>query len=126
MRDKLEHRAIAAVRSLGERGPTTRIPPEVRQVIVSYAEAARRSGRAWRDIAGVVGISAGTLHNWRIAGVGQRAAGPAKRRLLAPVILRDDADRSGAASALTFVTASGHRIEGLDVARAAELVRLLA
>jgi len=124
MEDKLEHRAIAAVRSLGKRGPTTRIPPEVRQIILSYAEAARSSGRAWRDIAGVVGVSAAALHNWRSEGAGQRAARPARRRLLAPVVLRADAEN--VASSLTLVTASGHRIEGLDVARAVELVRRLA
>lgn len=126
MNESLEHRAIAAVRSLGKRGPTTRIPPEVRQIILSYAEAARRSGRGWRDIAGVVGVSAAALHNWRSSGAsaGPRSAHPAKRRLLTPVVLRDDADKS--VSSLTLVTASGHRIEGLDVARAAELVRLLA
>jgi len=124
MNDKLEHRAIAAVHSLGKRGPTTRIPSEVRHLILSYAEAARRSGRAWRDIAGVVGVSAASLHNWRNAGAGPRAARPSKRRLLTPVVLRDDPDTL--VSALTLVTASGHRIEGLDVARAAELVRLLA
>ena len=124
MDDKLEHRAIAAVRSLGKRGPTTRIPTEVRQIVLSYAEAARRSGRAWRDIAGTVGVSAGALYNWRSDGAGQRAATPARRRLLAPVVLRDDAQRSG--SWLTLVTTCGHRIEGLDVAGAAELVRRLA
>jgi hypothetical protein len=124
MNESLEHRAIAAVRSLGKRGPTTRIPLEVRQIILSYAEAARRSGRGWRDIAGVVGVSAAALHNWRSAGAGPRTARPSKRRLLTPVMLRDDADKS--VSSLTLVTASGHRIEGLDVARAAELVRLLA
>ena len=124
MEDKLEQRAVAAVRSLGKRGPTTRIPPEVRQIVLSYAEAARRSGRAWRDIAGTVGVSAGALHNWRSEGAGQSAAIPGQRRLLAPVVLRDDAaDHS---RTLTFVTAAGHRIEGLDVARAAELVRRLA
>jgi len=124
MEDKLEHRAIAAVRSLGKRGPTTRIPPEVRQIVLSYADAARRSGRAWHDIAGVVGVSAAALHNWRSETGEPHVRQHRARRLLAPVVVRDDAaDRS---CTLTLVTAAGHRIEGLDVARAAELVRRLA
>lgn len=124
MEDKLEHRAVAAVRSLGARGRTTRIPPEVRRVVLAYADAARRGGRAWRDIAGVVGVSAAALHNWRNEDPAPRDRRPAARRLLAPVVVRDDVARS--ARLLTLVTPAGHRIEGLDIAGAAELVRRLA
>lgn len=124
MEDKLEQRAIAAVQSVGERGRTTRIPPEVRRVVLAYAIAARRNGRAWRDIAGVVGVSAAALHNWRNEGAAEPGRRRVSRRLLAPVVVRDDA--LATAGTLTLVTAAGHRIEGLDLVRAAELVRRLA
>lgn len=121
MKDELERAAIAAVKSVGERGPTTAIPPNVRRAVLTYANAARRSGRSWRDIAGVVGVSAAALHNWRretpVEDRHRRA-----RSLLAPVVITEHHERE---HALVLVTRAG-RVEGLDIAGLAELLRRLA
>jgi hypothetical protein len=124
MQDKLEQAAIAAVRSIGNRGPRTRIPPEVRRAVLAYANAARHAGRAWREIAGVVGVSAAALHNWRSETGESQCRRRRTRRLLAPVVVRDDTRDQ--IRTLTLVTCAGHRVEGLDIAGAAELVRRLA
>jgi hypothetical protein len=120
MEDELERAAIAAVKSVGDRGPTTPIPPNVRRAVLAYANAARRSGRSWRDVAGVVGVSAAALHNWR----NETPKRDRQRRssLLAPVVVTQRRDGEGP---LVLVTPVG-RVEGLDVAGLAELLRRLA
>ena len=55
--DRLEVQAREAVRSLGRRGRTQRIPTAVRERVVAYARVARARGVSWRRIARSVGLS---------------------------------------------------------------------
>ena len=115
---------IAAMRTVGTRGRRTPIPPAARQAVVAHANAARAEGKSWREIARVVGLSAGDPHNWRK----RRLRGPLRagggRALLAPVLVRGEVPMSSVTLAL--VAPSGHRIDGLDISSAAELLRRLA
>ena len=118
--DRLEVQAREAVKGLGLRGRTQRIPTAVRARVVAYARAARGRGESWRRIARAVGLSP--------SGV-QRFA-QAKRRQprgsFLPVVVQTPPeehrfDRSG----LSLLTASGHRLEGLSLEQALVLVQAL-
>jgi hypothetical protein len=110
-----EGRALrAAVTALARPAPTTPIPTALRARIVAFATRARRSGWSAATTAQTVGVSLGSLRNWH------RSTPPAT---LLPVVIATE--RASAAS-LTVVTPSGHRVEGLDVATAAALLRALA
>jgi hypothetical protein len=104
----------AAVTALARPAPTTPIPTGLRTRIVAFATRARRSGWSAAATARTVGVSVGSLRNWR------RGAPPAT---LLPVVIAAD---PAPAAPLTVVTPSGHRVEGLDVATAAALLRALA
>jgi hypothetical protein len=55
--DRLEVQAREAVKGLGRRGRTQRIPTAVRERVVAYARVARARGVSWRRIARAVGLS---------------------------------------------------------------------
>ena len=114
MEDSLKQRAAVAVRSLGKRGRTTRIPDPVRRAVVAYAERARASGRSWKAISQEVGLSASLLVRWH--------RGPRKTPAPGFIPVRIAA-AAAAPSRLVLITPGGHRIEGLDTAQAIELLR---
>lgn len=125
MGSNLKHAAVAAVRSLGTRGRTTRIPPDVRAAILAYAVVARRDGRPWHEIAATVGVSVAVLHNWQRSSLPSPAPGRrGTSRLLVPVVVRDEKHHQ--ARVLTLVTPGGHRVEGLGVAELVDVLRRLA
>lgn len=114
MEDSLKQRAALAVRSLGKRGRTARIPDPVRRAVVAYAERARADGRSWKVISHEVGLSASLLVRWHR---GPRKAAP---RNLVPVRIAAPAPTQ---PRLVLVTPGGHRIEGLDTTAVIELLR---
>jgi hypothetical protein len=104
------------VAGLDRRAPTTPIPLAVRERIVAFTVRATAAGWRLSMVARAVGVSVGSLRNWR---PGRRGAAPALVPIVvtAPPLTR---------AALTVVAPGGYRVEGLDVATTAALLRTLA
>ena len=92
------------------------MPEPLRGEVMAYAESRRRAGESWQSIGRVVGISASGLKRWSDV----RSGAPGLR----PVRLRREATPP-TASALTLVTLSGLRLEGLSREDAVAIVREL-
>jgi hypothetical protein len=121
MEELLRAQAIVALRALGKRGRTSRIPRPVRESVLSYVSTARRKHVPWRTLAGELGLSATVMQRWL------RAAAPEATRQrggLLPVVVREH--RSVEWNHCALVTPSGLRMEGLRLVEVAELVRLLS
>lgn len=114
-------RSIArrALSRLGDRGRTTRIPDDVRAVVVDHAREARRAGASWKAIADDLELSASALQRW------DKAMAPKPN--LRPVVVSDPQPDAGPKSpgSLVLVTAGGERLEGLGPDEAARLLRAL-
>lgn len=106
--------ARRAVEALGTRGKTTRIPDEVRVVVLDYAREARSSGHSWSEISETVGLSGSLLR--RLDCGGQR---PVR---LKPVAIVDAAPSAGPSN-LVLTTAHGERLEGLGIEDAIQILR---
>jgi len=107
--------ARRALSKLGDRGRTTRIPDEVRAIILAHVREARSAGTSWRTLSEQLGLSSTVLQRWH------KAMTPARK--LQPVVVSDRAPR--ASGSLVLVTGSGERLEGLDVDEAARVLRAL-
>ena len=110
--------ARRAVRALGKRGKTTRIPDEVRRVVLAHTREARSAGQSWSEIAETVGLSTSLLLRWN--GAHTKTTRGTSR--LKPVVV-SNAFPSVGRSGLTWVTAQGDRLEGLRVDDALRLLR---
>jgi hypothetical protein len=117
--DRLEVQAREAVKGLGRRARTQRIPAAVRERVVAYARAARTRGMSWRRIAKAVGLSTAGVQRFA------KAKPTPPRAALVPVALRRQAAEASPASRLTWVTPSGHRLEPLSLEEALVLLRAL-
>ena len=106
--------ARRAVQALGTRGKTTRIPDEVRFVVLKYAGEARSAGQSWKQVSETVGLSTSLLLRWNRAGQSKTA--------LKPVVIAD-ALSSAKRVELVLVTANGERLEGLGIEDAVRLLR---
>jgi len=106
--------ARRAVQALGQRGKTTRIPDEVRLVVIGYAEKARSAGQSWRQVSETVGLSISLLQRWDRGG--------RSRAKLMPVVIADPLPRTERVG-LVLATASGDRLEGLGVEDAIQILR---
>jgi hypothetical protein len=106
--------ARRAVQALGKRGKTTRIPDEVRLVVVGYVEKARSAGESWRQVSETVGLSISLLQRW---GRGGRS-----RSKLMPVVIAAPLPRAERVG-LVLCTASGERLEGLGVDDAIQILQ---
>jgi hypothetical protein len=89
----------------------------LRTAIIGYARQRHATGGSVRAIAAETGVSAESVRRW-LAARAHRAAPPA----LLPVEVLPSPPADG----LVLVTPAGHRIEGLQVATAAALLRALA
>jgi hypothetical protein len=105
------------VAALGPRGRGARIPEELRRAIAGYARGRRREGVGFHELARETGVSHETIRRY----VGERG----ERRDVVPVeivadeVTVDDVDR------LAVVSPGGYRVEGLDLAGVAALLRIL-
>jgi hypothetical protein len=118
--DRLEVQAREAVRSLGHRGRTQRIPTVVRERVVAYARVARARGVSWRRIARAVGLSTAGVQRFAAA----RHSHP--HAALVPVVVQALTEEGPPAGAgLSLLTPSGHRLERLSLEQALVLLRAL-
>jgi hypothetical protein len=103
------------VAGLERRAKTTPVPMAVRRRLVAFATRATTAGWTLRAVAQALGVSIGSLRNWRAASLAPTALVPIV--VTAPPVVRP---------LLTVVAPSGYRVEGLDVPTAAALLRTLA
>jgi transposase-like protein len=108
--------ARRALARLGERGRTTTIPDEVRQILVAYALEQRERGQSWSAIAKALGVSSSGLIRWSKRRI-VRCEGPV------PVEVRVAEPSEGLP--VTLVSPAGYRIEGLGVSEALAALREL-
>ncbi len=106
--------AQRALRSLGRRGLRERVPDAVRAEVLRYVEEARHAGRPWSEITASLRLSKSALTRWR------RRAGSRGRTLR-----RVRVESALASRGVSVVTAGGHRVEGLSLAEAVEVVSAL-
>jgi hypothetical protein len=105
----------AALAGLGARGRTTRIPDAVRTRVIVYAREQRSRGKTWRSIAEAVGLSATVLQRW------MRAAPEASCRLARVKVVADPE----AIAAVSLISPSGYRIEGVTLEAALRALEAL-
>lgn len=117
--DELGDRAREAMKRLGERGRTTRIPDDVREAVLVYAKRERSRGVGWAEIAKEVGVSGSVLIRWTKGR--RRHSGRSRGRLVPVRLLTATPARGG----VVLIAPSGHRIEGLSVGEAVEILRAL-
>jgi hypothetical protein len=110
----------AAVAALGKRGRTTRIPDDVRTMVVRYARQERRRGASWRAIASELGLSATAMQRWA-----KRDERPRARRASAVVLPVQVREERLEECGLAVVTPSGARVEGLSLAAAVHVLQQL-
>ncbi len=104
--------ARRALKTLGQRGQTTRIPDAVRVVVLAYAREARSAGETWAGIAENVGLSETALHRWHRGG----------SKKFVPVVVSEPLAEE---TKLTLTTAGGERLEGLGLEDAVRIVKAL-
>ena len=108
-------RALAHI----ERGRGRRYPEALRERIARWAGVRRQRGARWRQLSSELGISAESLRRWGALEVPRTS-------MLVPVEVVAEAGAEIAADRpLRLVTRAGHRIEGLSIADAIALVRVL-
>lgn len=91
-----------------------RCPANLRNEVVSYVASRRDSGSSVMEIAADLGVSDSTLTRWMTAEKNKKGS-------MSAVRVKETAMSSG----VVLVTPRGYRIEGLDVASAAHLLRSL-
>ena len=109
----------AALAALGKRGRTTRIPDEVRALVLRYARQQRRRGVSWRAIGSELDLSASAIQRWARRQTGRRI-----RRAVAMVPVQVRGERLEE-SGLAVVTPSGMRVEGLSLEAAVHVLQQL-
>jgi len=129
MEEQLRRAAVEAVRSLGKRGRTSRVPETVRETVLAYVAAARAGGLEWREISQALGLSPGALRRWQLANSMKKRDNNGKPpRAFLPVVLHRSARTKATTTIATvsLTSPTGYRVEGLTARSAAELLRLLA
>ena len=95
-----------------------RYPESLRAEIMECTTALLESGVTWDRCSEVIGISTSTLYYWRT-----RDAQPSSAALVPVKIRRDAAPVSS--GPLTLRTPNGLELSGMDLAEAAQLLRVL-
>ncbi|MHA1905031.1 MAG: hypothetical protein ACW977_13790 [Candidatus Thorarchaeota archaeon] len=109
----------AALAALGERGRTTRIPDDVRAMVVRYARQQRRRGVSWRTIGSKLSVSASAMQRWAR---GQERPRVRRAAAMVPVQVREEPREE---HVLAVVTPSGVRVEGLSLEAAVHMLQRL-
>jgi transposase len=116
--DEIRERAREALARLGKRGRTTRIPDDVRAVVLGYVERERSRGRSRQEVADELGLSSSVLVRWA-------KGGRRRRGKIVPIRLLATPSVSPEAATIRIVSPSGYRIEGLSVRDAVEVIRAI-
>lgn len=103
----------AALAALPTSGRGRRYTPALRDQVVTAVRSARNAGQTWDAVAMELGVPAITLKRWA------EPVGVSRDVKMRPVRVVEES------ASLTLVTVSGHRVTGLDIATAAELLRRL-
>ncbi len=116
-----KHETAALKRELAkhEKGRGKRYPVELKARLVAHAEARRRAGVSYAEIADELGLAFETIRRWCIARTPRPTS--ARSAALVPVEVI-----SAPHAAVVIVSPSGFRLEGLDVAEAVAVLRALA
>jgi len=102
-----------------DRGRGRRYPGPLRERVTRWADARRQRGARWRQLSSELGISTESLRRWASIEVPRASA-------LVPVeVVADAGDGSAAGRLLCMITRAGHRLEGLSIADAIEILRVL-
>jgi len=117
-----------AVETLSRKGTARRYPAHIREKITSYILKRRQEGVIWSALQKEIGVCMSTLKHFRDeaqtgAGMGNGMCDEAVRAFK-PVRIKPDSGNSRE-NTLVLVSSTGHRVEGLSVETAAELIRLL-
>jgi hypothetical protein len=94
-----------------ETGRGRRYPAELRARVVSWANGRRAAGTSWEEIKRELGRRFDTVRRWCVDGTETKALVPVRVVATAP------------ARALSVVSPTGYRIDGLTPAEAAALLR---
>lgn len=105
----------AAVRRAGKRGPGRRYPAELRQRGAEYMRARQAAGAPLSAVLRELGLRCETLAGWAAP-----AEAVARPRFVPVSVVKEPAGR------IVLHDPGGVRIEGLDVAGVADLLRQLA
>ena len=89
-----------------------RYDSELKKRVIAFAEAERKDGRSWAEIAKELGVAFETVRRWCIA------TGAVGRMRVVHVVAEPSAKR-----VVTVIAPSGYRIEGLSIDEAAALLR---
>lgn len=108
-----------AVADLGPKQAGRRVPVRLRSRLVAIVRSRRAAGHSLSALADALGLAAETLSRWLAAPAPEAVAG-VDRPL--PVLVTSPATPP---TALTLITPSGYRVEGLSLAAAAELLARL-
>ena len=100
--------------ALGPRGPGSRVPELLRSDITAYARERQAGGASLEEIAAEVGLTRETIRNWLRSAKADRELVPVA---IVPEIVEG--------AAIVVVSPQGYRVEGLDVAGVATLLRML-
>ena len=111
-----------AVTKQGPRGRTTPYPKNLRDEAVGYAEERRAQGATWGGIAEELNIGVDSLTKWARAAE-TRPAAPGFRQV---ALAQEAVVARAVGSGLVVHGPGGVRVEGLDVASLAELLRRLS
>ncbi len=103
----------ATLAALPTSGRGRRYTPELRDQVVAAVRSARDAGQTWDAIAVELGVPAITLKRW------VEPVAVSRDVKMRPVRVVAESE------SLTLVTLSGHRVTGLDIATAVELLRRL-
>lgn len=110
---------------VGPRGRGARLPEDLREEIGAYSRARVAEGGRLREIALEVGVSRESVRRW-ISSSRRRRARPENCDDHATAeVVPVNVVSAEITDAVVVVTATGHRVEGLDVAGAAALLRAL-
>jgi len=116
-------RVRAAVVALGRTKRNQPIPLALRAELIACARAARARGVGWSAVARGLGVSKTGLKRWFAAPPTAGRGAPVLRRVR---VRAASEPRASERSALRVISPQGYRVEGLDVAAAAALLRALA
>jgi transposase-like protein len=114
--DHQDHRVFELLAAVPRRGRGFRYPEELKDLALDYAQMRRKQGASWAQVANELAVPPTTLERW---------VKPAPERValeLVPVVTTLSARPE---RELYLLTPQGHRLMGLSVETAAELLHRL-